>query len=208
MISERALDKIMDKVCRWGDQFITTKYFEALTEEQKERAESVVLTFTEHAYRLYRIPPEKWNSQLLEKLCLTNLPEMMVTDESYYRTMALVLSAFFEFLAEHNLVKTASDLAKKVRTLNEQIIQNGLNPDIWNVGKTIAMAAVDAGVDVGNKKELDKFFKSIIDSPLAKKIAEKSLKDSKGKKHKKGDVLIFTDIPFYIDPQVAKKNVK
>ncbi len=198
----------MDKVCRWGDQFITTKYFEALTKEQKERAESVVLTFTEHAYRLYETPPEKWNEKLLEKLCLSNLPEMMVTDESYYRTMAPCLSAFFTFLAEKNLVKTALNLAKKVRELDEQIVQNGLTPDKWNVGKTIAMAAVDAGVDVGSKKEIDKFFKDFMDSPLAQKIAEKSLKDTKGKEPKEGEVLLFTDIPFYIDPRVVKKNAQ
>lgn len=198
----------MDKVCRWGDQFVKTDHYKALTNEQKERAESVVLTFTEHAYRIYKTPPEKWDGKLLKKLCLLNLPEMMVTDESYYRTMAPVLSAFFTFLAEQNLVKQGLPLAKKVRELEEQIIKNGLNPDKWNIGKTIAMAAVDAGVDVGDKKEIDKFFNDFMDSPLSQKIREKSSKIPQAKDLKEDEVMLFTGISFYIDPQVVKKNAK
>ena len=198
----------MDKVCRWGDQFVKTDHYKALTKEQKERAESVVLTFTEHAYRIYKTPPEKWDEQLLKKLCLLTLPEMMVTDESSYRTMAPVLSAFFTFLAEQDLIKVGGHLAEKVRGLEEQIIENGLNPDTWNIGKTVAMAAVDAGVDVGNKKEIDKFFNEFVDNPLLQKIAEKSDMGPQRKDLKEGEVMLFTDIPFYIDPLVVKKNAK
>ena len=191
--AKRKLDKIIDEVCNWGNQFIKTRYFEELTEEQKDSVESVVLSFTEHMYTDHRLTPEKWRESALEKVCLHTLPEMMVSGEAYFASMAPVLSAFFEFLAEKRLINNASGLAKKVREIHEQIIQNASNPENWNFGKTILMAAVDAGVDVTSIEEMNKFCENIIGGPLADSIVEKALEKDEspyhvpgaGRKHKK-----------------------
>lgn len=181
----------MDKVCNWGNQFIKTQYFEALTEEQKENSESIVLSFTEHMYVDHRLTPEKWNESALQQVCLHTLPEMMVTGESYFTSMAPVLSAFFEFLAENQLVKSASGLAKKVREIDQQIVQNALNPENWNIGKTVFMEGIQAGVDMTNEKERDAFLENITEGSLADTLVGKLLENilfdtpEKARKNKK-----------------------
>lgn len=168
----------MDRVCSWGNQFIKTRHFEKLTEEQKDCAESVVLSFTEHMYTDYGLSAENWNVSALKKCCLHRLPEMFVTGESYFASMAPVLSSFFEFLSERKLVKRASVLAEKITEIEEQIVANALNPENWNIGKTIAMAAVDAGVDITSEEEMSKFCQTIIEEPLADSLKEKVLEDN------------------------------
>lgn len=202
----------MDKVCQWGNQFVKTKHFEALTEEQKESAESVVLSFTEHMYTDHGLTPERWNESALRKVCLITLPEIMISGESYFASMAPVLSAFFEFLAEKK-IDNASKLAEKIRGIHEQIIENASNPKNWNFAKTIALAALDVGVDITNFDEMNKFLKdnmerlpveSIVEKTLGKKgdsspISNKGGKKNKRKKNKGEASFIQTNIYEWID---------
>lgn len=181
--AKRKLDKITDRVFNWGTQFIKTHYFEELTEEQKEYAECVILSFTEHMYTDHGLTPEKWSESALEKVCLDTLPEMIVSDEAYFTSMAPALSAFFEFLADKGFVDHASGLAKKVREIHEQIIQNAFNPEHWNVGKAILMAAEDAGVDTSDEKEVYKFSESLMGRPLEESIGGKAFKEEESPHH-------------------------
>jgi len=187
----------MNKVCNWGNQFIKTQYFEALTEEQKENSESVALSFTEHMYVDHKLTPEKWNESALEQVCLHTLPEMMVSDESYFTSMAPVLCAFFEFLAENQLVKSASGLARKVREIDQQIVQNALNPENWNIGKTVFMAGIQAGVDMINEKERDAFLENVTEGSLADTLVKKMLEKN-----------ILFDDPEEVGKNKKKKKMK
>ena len=175
MKSKMDLDSVMQTVCNWGNQFIKTHYFEALTEEQKEDSESVVLSFAEHMYRDYGLAPEKWNESKLEKCCLHLLPEVMVVDDSYFTSMAPVLSSFFEFLAERGLVSQGHDLARKIREIDQEIVEKGLDPANWNIGKMIFMAGIDEGVDVTDEKEREKFLEEFTEGPYAGYVVEKVL---------------------------------
>ncbi|MBU7009844.1 MAG: hypothetical protein HXS46_04090 [Theionarchaea archaeon] len=206
--NERKIDEIMDKVCQWGNQFVKTKHFEALTEEQKECAESVVLSFTEHMYMDHGLIPERWNESALRKVCLITLPEMMISDESYFASMAPILSAFFEFLAE-NEINNTSKLAEKIRGIHEQIIENASNPKNWNFAKTIALAALDVGVDITNLDEMNKFLKNNMERLPVESIVEKNpgkKRDSfpisnkgrkKNKKEKNKEEASFTQTNIY-----------
>lgn len=163
----------MDTVCEWGTEFMKTPYFGALTEEQKERAESVLLSITETMYSDHGLPPEKWNVSALEEICLHRMPQIMIADESYFESIAPVLSAFFLFLAERNLVKNAPALAKKIKRIDRQIVKNSQNPNNWNAGKHFFMDAVKAGVDITNEKEVNAYLektrkKAIEDGILGK----------------------------------------
>ncbi|MEG3225537.1 MAG: hypothetical protein BME94_08555 [Methanobacteriales archaeon Met13] len=49
--SDEELEEILDKVYKWGVEFSESKYFEELTEEQKQGSEFVVMSFTEYMYQ-------------------------------------------------------------------------------------------------------------------------------------------------------------
>nr|MDO8082680.1 hypothetical protein [Candidatus Freyarchaeota archaeon] len=155
--SEKELNKILDKVYEWGVEFSKSKYFEELTEEQKRESESVVMFFTEYMYTHSGLPPEKWDSKELRECCMHTLPRKVTAQESFFKSVAPVLSAFFTFLAEKGLIRNAPVLAESVKEIDKQIVKNASKPENWGMAKTFAMAALKAGVDVTNEEEMQKF---------------------------------------------------
>lgn len=155
--SDNELKKILDETCEWRKAFSESKYFQDLTEEQKQESEFIVMTFTQYMYSYYLLIPEKWNESKLEECCLDTLPRKITADESYYRSIAPVLSSFFKFSGEKGFIKNASILARKVNKIDKQIVKNSSDSSTWGMGKTMLMAAKKAGVDIENEDEIKKF---------------------------------------------------
>ena len=155
--SDEELEEICDRVCEWGVEFSESRYFEELTEEQKLESEFVVMSFTEYMYSYHGLSPEEWDEDGLEECCRYTLPRKITADESYYRSIAPVLSAFFAFVGEKNLLKNTSQLTRKVKEIDKQIVRAARDPRNWGIAKSFAMAAKDAGVDMTNEEEMQKF---------------------------------------------------
>ena len=85
------------------------------------------------------------------------LPRKITADESYFRSIAPVLSAFFRFVEEKRLLRNASKLAKRLKRIDKQIARNASDPRNWGMAKSFAMAAKEAGFDITNEKEMEKF---------------------------------------------------
>jgi len=155
--SDKKLEEICDKVYKWGVEFSESKYFEELTEEQKQESEFVITSFAEYMYSYHGLSPEEWDEDGLKECCLYILPRKITADESYFKSIAPVLSAFFAFLGEKNLLKNTSQLIRKVKKIDKQIVKNAKDPKNWGIAKTFAMAAKDAGVDITDEEEMQKF---------------------------------------------------
>ncbi len=155
--SDKKLEEILDRVHEWGVEFSRSKYFEELTEEQKQRSEFVIMSFAEYMYSYHGLSPEEWDEDGLEECCLYTLPRKITADDSYFESVAPVLSAFFAFLSEKNLLKNASKLIEKVKKISKQIVRNARDPRNWGIAKTFAMAAKDVGVDITSEEEMRKF---------------------------------------------------
>jgi len=122
--SDEKLEEILDKIYEWGVEFSRSKYFEELTEEQKQESEFVVMSFTEYMYSYIGLSPEEWDEGGLKECCLYTLPRKITADEFYFESIAPVLSAFFAFLSEKNLLKNTSQLIRKVKKIDRQIVKN------------------------------------------------------------------------------------
>jgi len=185
--SDEELDEILDRVYEWGVEFSTSKYFEELTEEQKQESEFVVMSFTEYMYSYQGLLPEEWNDESggLEECCLYTLPRKITADESYFRSIAPVLSAFFKFAGEKGLLRNASNLVRRIEGIDKQIIKNASNPKNWGIAKSLAMAAIDAGVDITNEKEMKEFV-DLYNLQQAAKLKKDDKPISKSKKSKIG----------------------
>ena len=158
--SDEELDEILEKINEWYIAFSESKHYKELTEEQEQVSDFIIITFAEYMYSYHGLSPEEWNENELEECCLDTLPRKITAEESYYRSIAPVLSAFFEFLEEKALLRNTSILKKKVKKLNKQIIKNSSDPRRWGTAKSMLMAAVKAGVDLRNQNELNKFIYS------------------------------------------------
>jgi hypothetical protein len=187
--SDDELEKILDETYEWGKAFSESKYFQDLTEEQKRESEFIILTFTQYMYSYHLLIPEEWDEDGLEECCLDTLPRKITADESYYSSIAPVLSSFFNFSGEKGFLKNGSNLARTVNKIGKQIVKNSSDSSSWGVAKTMLMTAKKAGVDIENEAELKKFMNIFNQQQLANtKKAEPiiSLPSSNTKKIKIG----------------------
>ena len=151
------MEKILTQVRKWGKEFSQTRYFEELTEEQKQESEFILNTFAEYMYSYRSSSPEGWDEGDFEECCLETLPRKISADDAYFKSIAPVLSAFFAFAQEKKLLKNAPILAQKVQAISKQIEKNASNPKTWGMAKSLVMAAKESGVDVTNQDELHQF---------------------------------------------------
>ncbi len=85
--SDEELDEILDRVHQWGVEFSKSKYFEELTEKQKQDSKFVIMSFTEYMYSYHGLSPEEWNEDEVEKCCLYTLPRKISADETYFESI-------------------------------------------------------------------------------------------------------------------------
>ena len=182
--SEKELKKILDKVYEWSVEFSKSRYFEKLTEREKQESEFVITSFAEYMYVYYGLPPEKWNEKALEECCLYTLPKKVSADDSYFKSISPVLSAFFTFLDEKNLLKNALKLRRKIRKIKKRIISNAMDPRYWGPAKRVAMTLLDAGIDITDEEELKKGLRLLQQSmgPKEDKTRSKNMKRKKKKR--------------------------
>jgi len=102
--SDEELEEIKNKVSAWHDKFSKSKHYERLSEEQKQASEDVVLTFTELMYSYLGSAPQRWEVEQLKECCLDILPRKVTADESYFRSIAPILSTFLSFLGAENIM--------------------------------------------------------------------------------------------------------
>jgi hypothetical protein len=159
--SEEELDDVLDQVYDWGVAFSQSKRYEELTEEQKSESYAVVMSFADHSYSQLGLRPEEWSVTGLDACCMDILPRTLCAGESFFRSVAPVLSAFFTYLAERRLLRNASRLARKVARIDKQIVRAASDPRNWGVAKTVAMVAMEAGVDVTDEHEMNAFITSL-----------------------------------------------
>jgi len=159
--SDQELDEILDKVHKWGVAFSNSKYYQQLTEEQQWESEGVIVFFAEFMYSYLELSPEEWDVVGLDECCLDILPRKVSAEESFFKAIAPVLSAFFTFLAERRLLRRAAALAKKVARIDKQIVRAASDPRRWGMAKSLVMAAMDAGVDVTDEEEMAAFTASL-----------------------------------------------
>lgn len=160
--SDKGWEEIRDTVCEWGGEFSKSPHFEQLTEEQKRVSEFVVMTFTQYMYNHHESSPREWNEFGLKECCQYTLPRKISAGESYYKSLAPVLSAFFAFLGENNLLENAPELIRTVKNIDEQVIENARDRNNWGPAKSFVMAAKDAGVDITNEQEMQQYMVAYI----------------------------------------------
>jgi len=155
--SDEELEQIHDKLDQWFTEFSDSPFFEELTEEQKEESGSIISTFTEYMYNYHSRPPEAWNERTLETCCLKTLPSKINADEHFFKSIAPVLSSFFDFTERAGLLKKSSNLAKRVKKIDKQIVINSNDPSNWGMAKSFVMSAQKSGVNIENQKELNEY---------------------------------------------------
>ncbi len=155
---EEELDLILDQIYDWGIEFRKSSYFDELTEEQKKWSEAVVGGFAERAYSYIGVGPEEWDEDVLDEVCLEIMPAKDTAEDSFFQSIGPVLSAFFGFLASAELLNGADRLAARAGKISRAIAKNARDPRRWGMAKSLAMKALEAGVDLTDERQVNAFF--------------------------------------------------
>ena len=141
--SDKEMERIQSQMRKWVAEFSTSNHFDHLSEDQKQESEFIMETFSEFMYSDHGLSPHEWNAMELEECCLETLPRTVSTDEIYFQSIAPVLCAFFAFAEERNVLKNAATLAKRVITIDKQIVKNASDPEHWGISKSPKLTSAD-----------------------------------------------------------------
>ena len=153
-------DKLEDivRVCDdWLVEFLNSDYAKLLTAEQMWESTYMIPSFVESMYKYYNLIPADWSEEALENYCLYVLPAKASADEAFFKAITPVMFKFLNFLDDKNVIQNALELMLKLRDIQDEIVENGTNPKFWEENKSIAVEALQEGVDISDHSELDSF---------------------------------------------------
>jgi len=139
------------------DAFVGSPQYQPLTEIEKDKAPGIVRFFAEYSFRYIGAAPEKWNRDVLRECCIEILPRKMSAGLPFFRAVAPVLSAFFDFLAGRGLLSKARELSTTVAELDHEIVAASQDERNWGPAKAFIMAAERAGVDTCDQQAMGQF---------------------------------------------------
>lgn len=159
--SEAQLEEILDQVREWGREFSESRYFEALTDEQKRESASIVMQFAEYMFSYFDSPPSDWNQRRVEECCVEVMPRKVTAGDSYFRSVAPVLVVFFAFLDTQGYLEQGDQLVETVQEIENDIIEQAADSDNWGMAKSWMMQAREDGVDLTDQEEIETYFSQI-----------------------------------------------
>ena len=114
----------------WTKQFLTSQYYEDLDEEQQWLCPYIILNFVECMYIYFHLTPKEWNKEALEQWCLSILPKKVYASESFFNAIPPVLTKFFSFLHDKQVIANDLNLKMGLFLLKEKLKNIPVNPEI------------------------------------------------------------------------------
>ena len=122
----------------------------------------------------HSVSPGFWNITDMEECCLVTIPAKVSGEDVLFKHYPNVLASFFTFLGLTGRLKNAEQMSQRVLAIKDRINEAALNPDNWGMGKSFAMAARKAGVDLTNAAEMQAFVVHYNNNVMASKLASKN----------------------------------
>ncbi len=160
---EEAWGDVEQEYQQWIEAFIESSQFDKLSENQKEDSVFILESFSEFLFEEGAIDPFSWTTEDIEDVCLELFPQRVCSEPSTFQNIGPVLSIFFDFLFENNLLQQADQLAKKVRAIQQEIPKKAAaNSDHWEMTKAFAMQVKKSNViDSEDQMFLENFLNQI-----------------------------------------------
>lgn len=151
--TEQAIEIALERF----EKFKNTSAFADLSSAEQAAAEDVVGYFSGYMASFQNQTLTDWTLEAMETVCLYALPAKVAADATFFRALPRILSAFFEALAKENFLINGNEFSKRILELAAQIEINAANENLWGFGKTFAMSAIEAGVDLNDEAQLEAF---------------------------------------------------
>jgi hypothetical protein len=155
--SDEELEREMEALAEQLEAFAETPHFRKLKPEYSELVVPISTYFGEAMFTYHGQRFTDWTEAALEQTVLYILPGKVVVDDIFFEALAPIVAAFNDYLAENSLNPNAKELSNKIKSLALQIIHNAADENYWSMTKTMAMSAIESGVDINDEEAFAAF---------------------------------------------------
>ena len=170
--SDKSFKSVKETAAVYVDEFKKTSLYMKLKHKEKDEAESIITAFSEMMYNYFLIIPANWNARRAV-VCLSEImPSKVVADNSYFKAVEPVMTAFLTFCGDKGYVTEGKIIARRLPGITGSIIEELNDEENWSPGKLLIKEAEKKGVDVSDKNQLESFIKEYNNDKIAKFMTE------------------------------------
>ena len=114
----------------WTIKFLNSPYCKDFDEEQRWLCPYIILNFVESMYIYFDLIPKEWNKEALEQWCFSILPNKVYANESFFDAISPVLTKFFSFLHDKQVITNDLNLNMGLFLLKDKLKNVPINPEI------------------------------------------------------------------------------
>jgi len=126
---------------------------------EKDEAGFIISSFSEMMYNYFLRQPADWRLSPAVKCCIDIMPRKVMADDDFFKSVEPVLKSFLSFASESGAVPDGHKIAEGLSGIGTAIMERAGDPETWGPGKALLKGAAESGVDISDKKELDKYIK-------------------------------------------------
>ena len=163
---EDQTDMILLLVDQWAIEWNKTGHYMRLTEGQKKESASILGNFVYHMYNEHNLTPDAWDTKDMEFCCVETFSHIVTAEDNFFISVVPVLSAFFLFLAENEIIINAKAMAEHILTLDKKILIASHDKKKWGVVKTMKMVEAKQGIDPNDDEAIYAFMTTQMDQMI------------------------------------------
>ena len=135
-----------------AERFLESSEAKELADELLEDAGFIVCRVLEYAWVHGGSSPEELDEFALSEVLLEVIPRKVTGERDLFEKVAPVTEAFLKWMGSEGILADTADLVETVHNWADKIVDNGMDPNYWGMGKSFTMQALADGVDIGNQE--------------------------------------------------------
>jgi hypothetical protein len=146
---------------QWFKGFLKSKESEELEEEELEYAEKILYDLTGFMLYYQDCTPSEWNADRIRQCYLTDFPRSLFRDDEYIYFAPEVLTWFFQYLENTQLLPGALDIVCLVDENRYEFYEEMDDVDNYSMRKGVLITADEEGIDTSDEYAVLECFKDI-----------------------------------------------
>ncbi|KRM86408.1 hypothetical protein [Liquorilactobacillus vini] len=120
----------------------------------EETIRTITYFFVEANYNYYLRVPKRWTKASTERVLVDEFPRHVAfsVEEAHY--IAPTLINYVIYLDTIGYIRNGAALKNAIEEATPELIENAGNPALYGPGKKFALAAIQAGIDLTDKKAI------------------------------------------------------
>ncbi len=139
------------------NQWFESSQFKALSEEVKDKADFGVDVFAQYAFNYEGVNFKDWTADIVKAVCTDSLPRKVSASANDIGFMMDALAAFFDWMHLNQLHPQAEKMRDEARKVKPITVKIASDPSQWGFAKSFVMGAMNAGVDMDDREDVDAY---------------------------------------------------